>query len=153
MPSLTLLCSAKVINYTQVIMVLSLRMQLEVRLPGFYQPNETKKCFSMQNENNQSGYLVNQHIKGQWELPLLSAYTKWVREDTTLIIFLHYFLTRDQNNNDKSPIGTTSVDPDNNSNPSIMRCLANQHSATWSNKTGKRNKARAYKHRPEGPQL
>ena len=65
MPSLTLLRSAKVINYTQVIMVLSLRMQLEVRLPGFYQPNETKKSFSMQNENNQSGYLVNQHIKGQ----------------------------------------------------------------------------------------
>ena len=153
MPSLTLLRSAKVINYTQVIMVLSLRMQLEVRLPGFYQPNETKKMFlyakwkqpiRLSHKSTYKGPVRTTSFVGLYEVSERRHYTYH---------FFTLFLTRDQNNNDKSPIRTTSVDHDNNSNPSLMRCLANQHSATWSNKTGKRNKARAYKHRPEGPQL
>ena len=57
----------------------------------------------------------------------------------------------------ESPIGTTSVDPGNNSNPRNMIWLlelkTDQQVAICSNKTGNGNKAMAYKRRPKGPQL
>ena len=57
----------------------------------------------------------------------------------------------------EAPIGTISVDPGNNSDPRnmiwLLELLANQQVAICSNKTGNGKKARAYKRRPEGPQL
>ena len=57
----------------------------------------------------------------------------------------------------EAPIGTISIDPGNNSDPRnmiwLVELLANQQVAICLNKTGNGKKARAYKRRPEGPQL